>query len=214
MIALFPFLSYGWSSRKPHKTQAWCQVLHDFPCCNVCSGCTALCRPAKATFKNPDTPSAVSPAAFRARVLDEDYFLVKSDNVVAILRKLVGKVTGASRHFVCRVRTDRRHEENLWLLLLQHKNTWVILFITFFLCDHSAPPLDMTCVLHLISDSCGAWAVFFIFSPHFLHLGSTVSALISFSNHRRLRGKDFWLVCFVPANTREWGWESNNPGGS
>lgn len=43
-------------------------------------------------------------------------------------------------------------------------------------------------------------------------LGNTISSLISFSNHWRLQGKDFWLSYFVPANTKEKG-ENNNPSG-
>lgn len=41
------------------------------------------------------------------------------------------------------------------------------------------------------------------FSDSLFALGSSMSGLISFSNQQRLRGKDSWLVCFVPANTKE-----------
>lgn len=46
---------------------------------------------------------------------------------------------------------------------------------------------------------------FFSFFPLLLslHWGNTMSGLISFSNHQGLQGKDFWLGCFVPANTKE-----------
>lgn len=67
--------------------------------------------------------------------------------------------------------------------------------------------------------SCRASTIFFIccsffflfllfFSPSsssLFALGNTMSGLISFSNHWRLQGKDFWLGCFVPANTKERG---------
>lgn len=47
--------------------------------------------------------------------------------------------------------------------------------------------------------------VFLLFFPLLLslHWGNTMSGLISFSNHQGLQGKDFWLGCFVPANTKE-----------
>lgn len=45
----------------------------------------------------------------------------------------------------------------------------------------------------------------FSLSSSLFALGNTMSGLISFSNHWRLQGKDFWLGCFVPANTKERG---------
>ena len=91
----------------------------------------------------------------------------------------------------------------------------------FHICDCASPhriPSLCVCVWLATAPTppCRASTIFFIccsfvflfFPPpssSLFALGKTMSGLISFSNHRRLQGKSFWLGCLVPANTKERG---------